>query len=90
MSIRILATRGAKAASAAASATALVLLSACATEPQDAPAAAKSAAARDRAETQTGTNLPRRTGRPTAVIEVDKDAVQGAVRGASRNSGPAN
>ena len=44
----------------------------------------------ERADTPTGSNLPRKAGRPSAVIEADKDAVAGAARGATRNPGPTN
>lgn len=43
---------------------------------------------REPAETQTGSNLPRRgEKRNTGVSEADKDAISSAVRGASRNTG---
>jgi hypothetical protein len=45
------------------------------------------APAAERAETATGSNLPRKANKPTKVIVVDPDAIQGAVRGATRGGG---
>ena len=40
----------------------------------------------ERAETQTGSNLPRKADKPSRVVTVDPESIQGAARGATRNS----
>ena len=62
----------------------LCLLAGCATEPPAPQTAAT--AVNDPVQTQTGSNLPRRN-KPSSVIVLDKDAIQDAARGATRNPG---
>ncbi len=62
------------------------VLAACSSAPADPSAPAR--VIREPAETQTGSNLPRRGDkRNTAVVEADKDAIGSATRSATRNSG---
>jgi hypothetical protein len=55
---------------------------------EGATAVAKAPAA-ERVETQTGSNLPRKANRPSNVIVVDPESMQGAARGAPRGGGGA-
>ncbi len=41
----------------------------------------------ERSDNQTGSNLPRKANKPSNVLVVDPEAMQGAVRGVTRNSG---
>ncbi len=41
----------------------------------------------ERSDNQTGSNLPKKANKPSNVLVVDPEAVQGAARGATRNSG---
>ncbi len=50
---------------------------------------AANAAARERAETRTGSNIPRRQNKTNTVVEGDKDAIAGSARGNTRNPGAA-
>jgi hypothetical protein len=71
----------------ALSACTLVLglgLAACASP--DTTGAAK-APVYERSDTLTGSNLPKKANKPSNVQVVDPEAMQGAARGATRNSG---
>jgi hypothetical protein len=45
------------------------------------------APAGERVETQTGSNLPRKANKPSNVVVVDPESMQGAARGAPRGGG---
>lgn len=63
------------------------LLAACASTPTEQNAATVAAAPKERIEPQTGSNLPRKANKPSNVVIVDPESVQGAMRGATRGSG---
>ena len=61
----------------------LVGLTGCATVPGD----GAERQVRERADTQTGSNLPRRGGSGTGAVEIDKNSVEDSIGGATRSTG---
>ena len=72
---------------AAAAAAFSACMAGCAGPSAEAPSATAQQVVREPVETQTGSNIPRRANKPSNVIVVDPDAIQGAARGATRNPG---
>jgi hypothetical protein len=57
--------------------------------PETEPGATARAPIYERSDNQTGSNLPKRANKPSKVLVVDPEAMQGAARGATRNGGAA-
>jgi hypothetical protein len=57
--------------------------------PETGTAATARAPVYERSDNATGSNLPRKANKPSNVLVVDPEAMQGAARGATRNGGAA-
>jgi hypothetical protein len=79
---------GAQGLRLAAAALSLLMVGGCANSPAD-TATAGSTYPTDRADRQTGSNLPRRSGQTSQVIIADPAAVQSNGRAATRGTGVA-
>jgi hypothetical protein len=67
--------------------TVLGLLAACANAPTETKTVTAATAPKERVEPQTGSNLPRKANKPSNVIVVDPEGVQGSARGTTRSAG---